>query len=107
MRPGPFDGEKVHVLSEKCSTCIFRPGNLMDLEPGTVKRMTEGSVADGSAITCHQTMQQMHHQYGAEPAVCRGFYDGHAERVPALVAAVFMDVLVEDVPPTKKEHHAP
>jgi hypothetical protein len=102
-RPGPYDPKAgtVHVLSEKCSTCIFRPGNLMDLESGQVKRMVEGSVADGAAITCHQTLAQMRPVYGAEPAMCRGFVDAHGKRVPAIRMAVATGVLVEDAPPTK------
>lgn len=71
---------KVHVMKEKCSTCIFRPGNLMHLPEGRVKEMVEGSIADGAAITCHKTL----YEQAEQKAVCRGFFDSYAEQVPAL-----------------------
>ena len=63
---------KVHVLAEQCSTCIFRPGNLMNLRRGTVKKLVAAAVADNSAIICHQTLGTR------ASAACRGFYDRHA-----------------------------
>lgn len=62
---------KVRILAEKCSTCIFHPGNRMHLEPGRVKEMVEGSLENDSAIICHSTLGQ------EEQAVCRGFYEAH------------------------------
>jgi hypothetical protein len=59
---------KVHVLSEKCATCIFRPGNLMELRPGRVRELVDGALEVDSAIVCHETL-------GRANAVCRGFYD--------------------------------
>lgn len=62
------------LLSEKCETCIFRPGNLMHLSPGRLKQMVDDSLAENKTITCHSTLP-----YGKNPgfgaAVCRGFYD--------------------------------
>lgn len=72
---GP-DG-KPRLLSEQCSTCIGRPGNLMQLRRGRLLEMVQGGV-NGGGITCHQTLS-----YGAHPeaggALCRWFYDhyGH------------------------------
>lgn len=67
------------VLSTKCSTCIFRPGNPMHLEPGRVAQMVRDSVAAGGAITCHKTLPYGEHpDYGE--AVCRGFFDTVGER---------------------------
>lgn len=67
---GPYRDGKVHVLSGKCATCIFRPGNKMHLAEGRVESMVAGARRDESSITCHSTL------YGAAPpAVCRGFYD--------------------------------
>lgn len=71
MKPGkPFYDGKIHVLSEKCRTCIFRPGNLMDLSTGRVKQMVRDATRNESSITCHQTLS-------IEGAVCRGFFDAH------------------------------
>lgn len=75
-KPVYSDG-KVHVMAEKCETCIFRPGNLMHLEPGRVKEMVEGSIADGAGITCHKTI----HGGAEQEATCRGFYDSYADQV--------------------------
>ncbi len=63
------------VLDAKCATCIFRPGNPMDLRPGRVKGMVRDSLAGGGFITCHATLPYA--GTGAESAVCRGFFDAH------------------------------
>ncbi len=90
-----FDADgKLRVLIEKCSTCIFRAGNLMRLNRGRVQDMVQSSLAGGGYITCHQTLP-----YGENPdfggAVCRGFYDSFgaqsqmiriAERLGGVVA---------------------
>jgi hypothetical protein len=89
-RPVYSDG-RVHVMADKCETCIFRPGNLMNLDPGRVKSMVDESVAEGAGITCHKTL------YGQaeQEAVCRGFYDAHGDRVPALQIAACMGLIEE------------
>lgn len=95
QKPKPVYSEgRVHVVSEKCSTCIFRPGNLMHLEPGKVKKMVTGSIADGAGITCHKTL------YGAaeQEATCRGFFDSYGDEVPAFRLAKSMNI-IEEVEP--------
>jgi hypothetical protein len=73
-----LDG-KPRVLSGQCSTCVGRPGNLMQLRPGRLRKMVQEAVnSGGGGIICHQTLS-----YGSHPgfggAVCRWFYDhyGH------------------------------
>lgn len=61
---------KVHVCESMCSTCIFRPGNLMDLSPGRVQGMVSSAVKNDTAIICHSTLD-------GDNAVCRGFFDRH------------------------------
>jgi hypothetical protein len=65
---------KVHIRKRRCDTCIFRPGNLMDLEEGRVEQMVADAQRDESCIPCH------HHLYSGEAVepVCRGFYELHA-----------------------------
>lgn len=92
---GPYRGGRVHVLDDKCLTCIFRPGNLMRLEPGRVKGMVQGAVGDGSCIPCHSTLGT------ASPAICRGFWDRYGDRVMALRLAVFLDMVTFDPVPVK------
>jgi hypothetical protein len=61
------------VLAEMCSTCIFRPGNLMRLRPGRLRGMVRDALAGGGFITCHATLPYSDPE--AKPAVCRGFFD--------------------------------
>lgn len=98
---GPYRDGKVHVLREQCSTCIFRPGNLMHLQEGRVKQMVDQASGDESVITCHQTLP--YGGYEAEPAVCRGYWDAQKDRVSTLQIAQRLGVVVEDDPPTKKK----
>lgn len=66
----PFREGKVHIMAQRCPTCIFRPGNLMDLEPGRVADMVREAKRRDSAIICHETL-------GGYKALCRGFFDKH------------------------------
>lgn len=63
-----FRNEKVHVCKKQCKTCIFRPGNLMQLNPGRVEQMVQDAINKDSAIICHDTLN-------GPNAVCRGFFD--------------------------------
>lgn len=70
-----FRNDKVHVCESMCSTCVFRPGNLMHLNPGRLAGMVrEAKADDAGSITCHSTLDGEH-------AVCRGFFDRHATAV--------------------------
>jgi len=92
MKP-VYRDRKVHVLSEKCSTCIFRPGNLMHLEPGRVRDMIEQCLSkEGGNIPCHKTLSD-------ERAICRGYFDSYADRDPILALAKAMDVISYQDPP--------
>jgi len=70
-RTNVYADGKVHVQATKCSTCIYRPGNLMHLEPGRKDRMQADAIADGGVIPCHQTI----HGNRRQESVCRGFFD--------------------------------
>lgn len=72
---------KPRLLSEKCSTCVFRPGNLMNLRPGLLEELIKQNTGpNAQGLHCHQTLK-----YGAHPrfglAFCRGFYDGFRDLV--------------------------
>lgn len=65
---------KVHVLAERCASCIGRSvndGRIVGLRPGRVAGMVQDARAANSVIPCHSTL------YGqAEgPAVCRWYFD--------------------------------
>ena len=97
-----FRNGKVHVLSEKCSTCVFRPGNLMHLRPGALKEMVDYHTENQTAFACHQTLDIG--EYVVEGnAICRGFFDAHGADIIPLRMAVAMDILVEQEPPTVKK----
>lgn len=103
-----FRDGRVHVLAEKCSTCIFRPGNLMTLEPGRVKNMVDGCRNDETGagnIPCHSTIWTE----GVEPAICRGFYDAYRQDIPLLDLAASIGLIEEDPVPTRswKQHPKP
>lgn len=92
MRRNVADDEGVRVQAELCATCIFRPGNLMQLDEGRVAGMVAEATADMAGnIPCHETT------YGQarQQAVCRGFWLRH--RTPLLQVAERMGV-VEYVP---------
>ena len=70
---------KLHVLAVQCPTCIFRPGNLMDLKRGRVAAMLRECIEQNTVIPCHEIMDTR------TPAVCRGLFD--TGRVAALQIA--------------------
>lgn len=92
---GPFRDRKLWVLSRKCSTCIFRPGNKMHLEHGGVKSMVQACIEDNTVIVCHQTLDEPR-------STCRGLYDLHKGDIVAIRLAHALDIIAFDDPP--EEH---
>ena len=90
--PGPYDGEKVHVCADLCETCVFRPGNLMRLQPGRLRGMIDEARRNESAIVCHKTI----HGQREQQAICRGYYDRHAADVLTLRLAIAVGIVVFD-----------
>lgn len=81
-------------MPDKCSTCIFRPGDLMHIGPARLKDMV--SCADeGGVIPCHKTTYGQREQ----EAVCRGFFDAYSDKVMGLRLAIVMD-MIEEVEPS-------
>lgn len=85
-----FRGGEVHVKREMCGTCIFRPGNLMQLKPGRVKDMVQEALAEDTAIVCHDTLQTNAN------GVCRGFWDRHRCDSWRLRFAQMLGIVAED-----------
>lgn len=89
---------KVHVMSERCSTCVFRPGNKMHLPPGRFKQLVEVNRENDTAFACHQTLD-----YGGYDvpgaAVCRGYFDAYKDEITPLMMARALDVIEEQEPP--------
>lgn len=60
----------IRLMARRCDTCVFRAGNLMHLQPGRVKQMTDAVIRDEGHITCHDTLS---YSPGDLPgAICRG-----------------------------------
>jgi hypothetical protein len=88
------DGE-VHVLSEECATCIFRPAT-RPVDGARVAGMVRDTMDEpGATVVCHSTL----YQDDVEHAICRGWFDRLGGRDPILRLAQAMGVLVEDPPP--------
>lgn len=84
-----FRDDHVYVCREMCSTCVFRPGNLMDIRSGRLRGMIDEAMKDQSAIVCHKTL-------GGDNAICRGFFDRH--RPFPLQLAIAMKMIKEVSP---------
>jgi hypothetical protein len=89
---GPFRDGRIFVLDAKCSTCIFRPGNLMHLAEGRVEQMVEACIENQSAIPCHKTLD-------GPRSICRGFWDVHRDEVWTLRLAMAMNMIEFDSVP--------
>ena len=94
-RRNTFRDGKVQVMGKMCTTCIFRPGNLMSLEDGTVERMVNRCLESDDTIPCHSTL-------GSDGAICRGLFDRHGRDIMPIRLAVAMQVL-EEVEEPKSE----
>lgn len=86
------------LLSQRCSTCILRPGDKMHLGPQRTAAFVRHALAQGTYVICHQTLT-----YGDNPrfgpAICRGFYDAYADQSPALSLLRAFQRLTEIEPP--------
>lgn len=89
---GPWRGGKLWVLTRKCATCIFRPGNLMQLAPGRVDEMVAGCKQTNSVIPCHSTLD-------GPRSICRGLFDAHYRDIGILQIADRLGVLAYTDPP--------
>ena len=81
---------KVHVMADKCKTCIFNP-HTRPVEGKRVAEMVRGTKDDdGSTVVCHSTL----YTGGEEKhAICKGWYDRFADQDTILRLAEAMDVI--------------
>ena len=65
------------LMSEQCSTCVGRPGNLMHLREGALKDLIRANTGpDALGLVCHQTLPYGDYpEFGA--ALCRWFFDAY------------------------------
>lgn len=88
----------VHVLADKCHSCIFRSvndGRITGLHPGRVAGMVLDARADENCIPCHTTIWEGD---GVKAAICRGYWD-LPHRPAILDLAVALGRVVYDPPP--------
>ena len=81
---------KVHVLSEECGTCIFKPKTRPVDGARVAGLVRETKDEDGATVICHSTL------YRGEPeahAVCRGWWDRFADQDGTLRLAAALDVI--------------
>ena len=86
--PPVYDVLGLHIMREQCSTCIFRAGNLMHLNEGRLKDMTDQTDAGDTNVVCHQTLDR---EVGA---FCKGSVDraaGQMVRIAERLGAIVED----------------
>lgn len=96
----PYRDGKVHVLDAMCATCVFRPGNVMQLTDERFREITEGNAAADSALTCHSTL----YRDDVDQAVCFGFWKRYRSASLPLRLAGALPGVVTFVPPPVAEH---
>jgi hypothetical protein len=105
----PVSG-KTRLLAAMCTTCVFRPGNKMDLAPGRLRDLINESLARESYIVCHSTLPGMAPD-GVPPAICRGFADRYHTQSLHLIARLFGFVEIDPPctpdPPTTDANRTP
>lgn len=84
------DENGVRVMAERCATCIFRPGNLMELRSGRQKDMLDEIKRIDGCILCHEMLDD------EIQAVCRGQFE--ALKTQPLQVAERMGKIVEWTP---------
>ncbi|WP_416875866.1 hypothetical protein [Kitasatospora sp. SC0581] len=91
---------EVRVLARLCDTCIYRPGNLMNLAPGRVRQLAAEALATDGHIVCHSTLPALAPP-GTKGAICRGFANAHGNAIYALRIGAAFGRIVEVPPPAK------
>lgn len=88
----PFGAEsKLRLMAAMCSTCIFRPGNLMDLERGRVRGMLAEVRRNDSYVPCHKTLGT-----GRPSAVCKGSSEAHMGQLERIAYRLGGPILVTE-----------
>lgn len=95
---------KVHVLSEECATCIFRPAT-RPVDGARVAELVKDTMnEDGSTVVCHSTLYKDGER---KHAICRGWYDRLARKDGILQVAERMGIIEEQEPNPAWQSEAP
>ncbi|WP_250008778.1 hypothetical protein [Actinoplanes sp. M2I2] len=79
---------RTRLLARMCDTCIFRPGNLMQLSAGRLAELVRETRAAESYIVCHSTLPDTAAP-GVRPAICRGFADRYDTQTLQIIGLLF------------------
>lgn len=74
------DDSKIPVYEERCSTCVFHPGNRMRLAEGRLADLVAVNRARGTALVCHKTL----HLPRRERVLCHGFFVAYGDTTAAV-----------------------
>lgn len=85
---------KSRMLSRQCATCIFRPGNHMQLREGRLRDLIAETRAAQSFIVCHSTLPHFRYPQ-AQPAICRGFADRYSTQALQVIERMWGFVEVD------------
>lgn len=77
------DDSKIPVYAERCSTCVFHPGNRMRLADGRLADLVAVNRARGTALVCHKTL----HLPRRERVLCHGFFVAYGDSTAAVQIA--------------------
>ncbi|MGK5680195.1 hypothetical protein [Actinoplanes sp. URMC 104] len=88
---------RTRLLTRMCHTCVFRPGNLMQLSQGRLHELVEQARQAESYIICHSTLPGMAPDDVA-PAVCRGFADRYSTQALQAIERLFGFTEIEPPP---------
>lgn len=78
-----YDDGHLHVMAEKCVTCVFRPGNPMRLQPGRLAELVDENRRNQAALVCHKTT----YDQAEQEAICRGYFDAYGGDYPLVIAS--------------------
>ena len=67
----------IPVFAERCTTCVFRPGNRMRLAAGRLADLVASNRALGTLLVCHLTTYDQRPELGE--VLCRGYFDAYAD----------------------------
>jgi hypothetical protein len=94
----------VRVMEERCTTCVFRPGNPMSLREGQLQDIVRDNLKAGALLTCHQTLPY-NKDYDEDPAACHGFWDSYGMQTVAGILARFSIGVRWIKQPKRKDGH--
>ncbi|WP_194909602.1 hypothetical protein [Catenulispora rubra] len=90
---------KLYLASDQCHDCVFaKAGRCLDLGPGRLKELAGDLRRRDDFLLCHNTYAPLGPP-GAQPAICRGYFDAYGVEITAIRMAKILGLLVEIDPP--------